>query len=263
MGFFSYLAYKTISPMKTSRSIYYLLGFISFSLFITACNPDEPEPQDLPEYAISVDLSHSYSGEELLLNGPYYLTENGDSFQLTKLIYHINNFQFFDASGNLLKESDEYFMVDLESNASPSFDFGVFDGEVDSICFTVGVADSAVSANGDLNNLFTDPMYWGMVNGYINFKLEGLSPSVSNEAVVLHVGGYVDPFNTSRKIGLSLRSNPASSQLGNNVISFELDLSKYFHSPNTIDLATTNLLHAPNDQAMKIADNWLDMFEVK
>ena len=226
--------------------------------WMSSCTTEDPEPQDLPQYSIQVNLSHSWNGQELELNGPYYLTEDQDSFQLTKLIYHINNFTFYDASGAVIQNKGDYFMVDVEDGMSESFDFGQIDGDVDSISFTLGVADSTVNADGELNTKFTDPMYWGMINGYINFKLEGVSPSVSNNAVVLHVGGYLDPYKNSKDFGFRF-SSPVKNELGRNEIDLELDLSKYFSSPNIIDLDSTHMIHSPNEASRLIVENWADM----
>ncbi|MCB9246102.1 MAG: hypothetical protein H6606_06685 [Flavobacteriales bacterium] len=241
------------------RNLHLGLILIGFSTLFTACNPDDPDPIPQPEYPVKVELSHVFGAQPLSLNGPFYITENGDSFQLTKLIYHINNFEFLDASGNVVHKDNRYFMVDLSKEENPMFEFANDLTDVHKVRFTIGVADSATNYDGTLNSQFTDPMYWGMISGYINFKLEGNSPSVSNDAVVLHIGGYTEPFKNSRVIEVDL-STAASSQLGKNTIGVELDLSKYFYSPNTIDLAIVNLIHSPSDEAAKIADNWLDMF---
>lgn len=244
----------------------YILGVVIAIVAFAApsCTTEEPEPQNLPEYSILVNMDHVWNGQDLELNGPYYMTEDQDSFQLTKLIYHINNFKFYDASGALIQDKGAFFMVNVEDDMSPSFDFSKFDDDlsIDSISFTLGVADSSVNANGDLNTQFTDPMYWGMINGYINFKLEGLSPSVSNNAVVLHVGGYLAPYMNSHQYGFKLNA-PAMSKLGSNEIDLELDLSKYFYSPNIIDLDSTHMIHSPNDASAMIVENWADMITLQ
>lgn len=247
--------------MKRSK-IFLALLLPLLGIGLSACNTEEPKPQDLPQYGIIVNIGHSWAEQDLEINGPYYITEDGDSFQLTKLIYHVNNFKFYNSNGDVLQDKGDYFMVDLEDGMDHTFSFGTVEGDIDSVSFTIGVSDSAVNANGDLATLFTDPMYWGMINGYINFKLEGVSPSVGNNAVVLHVGGYLEPYMNSKDIGFTFNT-PVKTDLGSNEIDMELDLSKYFYGPNTIHLDSTHMIHSPNDASRMIVENWGDMVSLQ
>jgi len=243
-----------MNPIKLTGA--FLLTLV---LFITSCNPDDPEPMPPPEYPMQITVDHLFNGNPLLLNGDYDTTVNGDSFQLTKLIYHINNFTFYK-NGSPIFEDDGYFMVDLENPESLTFELGLMDGRADSMSFYLGIADSTTNAEGLLNAMFTDPMYWGMINGYINFKLEGNSPVVDNGAVVLHVGGYTGNTKNFQKIGLDLSASEPASELGGNNVNLQMELANYFTGPNLIDLSVTNLVHSPTGDAVLIAENWADLF---
>jgi hypothetical protein len=241
---------------------YFLLAALSLSaVTLQSCDdkPDPPPPAVTEE--LSVKMTHSFGSEDLELNGKYYLTENQDSFQLTTLIYHINNFKLYKADGSVVEPAEDrrYFMVDYANDEAPVFNLGKIDGSFNAIEFTLGVLDSTVNATGALSDLFFDPMYWGMANGYIGFKLEGNSPSVSNEAVVLHAGGYLEPYKVGNTIKIELGSSELKNSIGNTQANLNMDLSKYFYGPNTISLDTVNLIHKPNDMAVKISENWGDM----
>jgi hypothetical protein len=247
-----------LSGMKKGNILFWI--FISVIwVSVSACNDNEPEPIELPEFPIEIDIEHFFGSQALELNSAYYLTENQDSFQLSKLIYHLNNIKFFNASGDLLYADDHYYLINLEEAGTSSFKFQNFDGVISSMSFDIGVKDSATNAEGLLNSKFNDPMFWGMINGYINMKVEGKSPSVGNEAVVLHVGGYLDPYKTARTVEVPFTSL-AENKLNKNQIVLKMDLAEYFTGPNTIDLASTNLIHSPGIAAMNIADNWLNLF---
>jgi len=236
-----------------------LLSVFALTFILSSCNPDDPEPVDLPKFPITINIDHVFGDNDLVINGNFDTTANGDSFQLTKLIYHINTFTFYNAAGTAILEDPSYFMVDLENPESFKFELSEIPEEADSVSFYIGVADSAVNANGELATLFTDPMFWGMINGYINVKLEGNSPNVDNGAVVLHVGGYLGATKNYKKIGLSLSSSRPKSVLGSNTVNLQWDLANYFHGPNLIDLSVTNLIHNPVGDAQLIAENWHDI----
>ena len=245
------------------RKLTYFLfiGLFSIAPFLQSCDdkPEPPPPAVTEE--LSVKMTHSFGTEDLEINGKYYLTENQDSFQLTTLIYHINNFKLYKTDGSFVEPDEEhrYFMVDFSNDEAPVFNLGEIDGSFNAVEFTLGVLDSTVNATGALSDLFFDPMYWGMANGYIGFKLEGNSPSVSNEAVVLHTGGYLKPFVVGNTIKIDLGTSELKNAIGNTQVNLNMDLSKYFYGPNVISLDTVNLIHKPNDMAVKIAENWGDM----
>ncbi|MBI1305519.1 MAG: hypothetical protein GC181_02765 [Bacteroidetes bacterium] len=236
------------------------LAALLFSISLSGCD-DDPKPIDTDPHKITVTMNHVWGSSALHLED-WNTTSNNDSFQLTKLIYHINNFELIDADGNATPADEKWFMVNSEENMNPTFTMGDLDNkEFTAIRFTIGVEDSTVNADGMLNSLFTDPMYWGMANGYINFKLEGKSPSATSQGVVLHVGGYLFPNMAIAHVTVNFDSGKIlSSQLGKNKLTLNADLSEYFHSPNTIDLAQINLIHMPGEDAIKISENWQTMF---
>ncbi len=234
---------------------------IAIGAFIFSGCDDDPPPIDHNTNELTISLNHQWDGEDLQLNS-WYTTFNSDSFMPTKLVYHINNFVFMDASGGQYSLSNTWFMVNSEETLKPTFKTNtISDRQLTSVKFTIGVSDSATNASGALNTIFTDPMYWGMANGYINFKLEGKSPSVSNEGVILHTGGYLAPYIATAEVEIFFPSGgEVSGNLGTNNLTLNVDLAEYFDNPNLIDLSTTNEIHAPSDEAVTISKNWPSMF---
>jgi len=158
--------------------------------------------------------------------------------------------------------SNRWFMVNSEETLKPIFNTNtIADRQLTSVKFTIGVSDSSTNASGALNSIFTDPMYRGMANGYINFKLEGKSPSVSNEGVILHTGGYLSPYIAIAEVEILFPTgSEVSGSFGSSKLTLHVDLAEYFDNPNLIDLSVTNEIYAPGDDAVTISKNWPSMF---
>lgn len=233
-----------------------LLLFISIGI-LSGCD-DDPDPI-VQETPIEVTIQHLWNTSPLNLNS-WYTTTEGDSFKPTTLNYHINHINLIDVDGNAT-EVKEWELVNYEKGGDKSFTLsGVPDKTFTKIRFTLGVEDSLVNTNGELNDDFVDPMYWGMAMGYINLKLEGSSMLNGTEGnVYFHIGGYAGADQTARNIELDLPSD-VSMLLGSNTATVNLDIEDFFHSPNTISLATTNDVQVTGATAVMISENWDSMF---
>ncbi len=225
-------------------------------LFVVGCDEDPPEVKP----AVEVNINHTWNGESLSLN-KWYTTEQTDSFMPTVFIYHLNNVVLVTESGKEMAYDDWHLVNYSQGNYSMKFD-DLDDNKIKSIKFTIGVEDSAVNWNGTLNAVFTDPMYWGMAMGYINFKLEGNSMIDGTEGLAYyHIGGYTATNQTARNITLDL---PKSIEMapGSNVLNIDMNLADFFSSPNAIDIATTNDVQRVGPDAVRIAENFDSMFSV-
>jgi len=151
-----------------------ILWCLVITVCLFACKP-EKEPDHAPSL-LEIEIVHHWKGELIDLNKKFYVTDLGDSLKISTLIYHINNFSF-GINGNKEMKNQGYFMVDEELGESKkiSFSLGESEGTLSKLNFTIGVEDSTVNETGALNPIFLNPMYWGMVQGYINFKLEVLN----------------------------------------------------------------------------------------
>lgn len=245
------------------RNLLTFLALTASLTYFSACNPDDakPDPPTFEDFSIKINLNHTFGGTNLELDKEEYVTANEDTISITRCVYHINKFKFFGEKG-MVERPGKYFLVDLEDESSLTLSFDSLEAQAfDSVQFTIGVGDSVDNADGTLNSMFLDPMYWGMINGYINMKLEGRSNSVSSDSVyLLHIGGYMGDYKLSQNVTVSFNSNTLKSQPGSNNLTLNVDLKEYFENPNTIDLGTTNRVHKPNDNAKAISENWPGMF---
>ena len=86
-------------------------------------------------------------------------------------------------------------------------------------------------------------MFWSWQSGYINFKIEGLSPScvTRKNKFQFHIGGYQAPHNTLRRLSFIL--NKQTAQLN-------LNLEGFFERTK---LAVDNQVMVPGEKANELA----------
>jgi hypothetical protein len=233
------------------------LWILAAFLFVIGCD-DDPEPI---KPAVEININHTWNDQSLELN-KWYTTAQADSFMPTVFLYHLNNVVLVTESGKELAYEDWHLVNYSEGNYQLKYD-DLEDHKVKSIKFTVGVEDSIDNYDGTLNAKFTDPMYWGMAMGYINVKLEGNSMKDGKEGLVYyHIGGYSGSNQTARNITLEL---PKSIEMapGSNVLNLDMNLAEFFSSPNEIDISVTNNVQTVGADAVRIAQNWDNMFSVE
>lgn len=250
------------NQIKFSLNRVYVVILMAAFSFLNACDPVDP-PITPQKNELSLRVKHVFSDTSTLfqLNHAYKDPVSGDSIIPTTLQYHINHFELKTESGKTISLSPTYLMFDLESGPDQILltSRPETDEKITAISFILGVEDSAVNASGYLNTIFTAPMYWGMINGYIHYKFEGNLMSNPPITVVLHAGGYLEPYKLSRKITIQLKQ-PVDLSNANQMVTFYSDFSKYLKGTHTIDLKTVNLIHQPSEDARKIADNWQGMY---
>ncbi|MFT4522040.1 MAG: hypothetical protein ACI8ZN_000979 [Bacteroidia bacterium] len=232
------------------------------SVGLTSCD-DEPVDNQPVEKEITVTLNHKWNSKSLAFN-TYYQTAKPDSFLLSKLKYHINNFVLFDAKGNTYPGKTQYFLVDVVDGFTPTFTLGNFDGiEMVGMDFTIGVEDSATNASAALNTKFTDPMYWAMASGYINVKVEGRSPTGTNGQALFHIGGYKYPYYTAQKVHVDFTETKVKNWVGQSKIAIDVNLAEFFTSPTEYDFSILSELELPGQLASNYSLNWPGMFSLK
>ena len=228
------------------------------------CKDDDPKPfkQD-----VELSIEHQWNDSSLKLNKAYYWDHDfiTDTISTTTLTYHINNLNLITADNQLIPAHLQYYMIDLESKSvlpegikftSPKEGVNYY---VTALEFTIGVADSLTNKLGKLNSIFIAPMYWGMTQGYINFKYEALSPQANNSALIYHIGGYTKPYLNARTIRVAFDKPYYLNK--NNSLTLSANIFKLFNSANFIDVRQIDLIHSPNANSKLIADNMASMFK--
>jgi hypothetical protein len=239
----------------------YLIALLA--LFVTGCDPDEggDDQPRITTGSLKINMDYVWGDQPLEFNSTYYTTPLGDSFQPTLLKFHINHFKL-SGGDKMTEPSNNYGLLNATMDEGQSITLNDLNaGSYESLAFTLGVADSTENYDGKLNEIFISPMFWGMLNGYINVKVEGNSPNVEKDGtVLLHIGGYTPPFALNHPFVFNRNINIEAEKTSEIMLKF--DLKQFFTGPNDIDLSEINLIHMPNEDAKKIADNWANMLEL-
>jgi len=241
-----------------------ILAFIFLlTLIFTGCKDDDPKPF---KQKVNMNIIHIWKDTSFHLNTPYYWEHDFqiDTITPKTLIYHINNLVLTADDNQSIPANEPYYMVDFGANTTlPSVISFTTPKEgvkyyVNALEFTIGVRDSITNAKNLLASTFVNTMYWGMTQGYINFKFEAVSPQVPKTAINYHIGGYTKPYYNSRKIKITF-DKPYLLNESNN-LEIKADLFKLFKSKNEFDIRTFNEIHSPNDNSILVADNIAELF---
>ena len=251
--------------MKTKYSLLSLL--IASFFVIQSCEEKEPVLTPQPRGGnITVQMKHEVNGKPAELDQYLYMTEAGDSFQVTLLQYYLSNFEFHSPESGW-KKMDHYQLVRLKE--ASTFDFTFNDmpfGNYDSLRFYVGidsVTNHDIDREAELDAGYG--MIWTWNTGYIFYMFEGKFVNDNNVIVpfAYHIGGdnyllkYEMPIASTKSI--SVNSTDAN-------IDLHLELDEIFKSPTLIELnKVAPVSHTFDEPALsrQLMDNLLDAFEAK
>lgn len=182
-----------------------------------------------------------------------YVTPNKDTVVITTFKCYISNIEIQYADKSVFKAKNSHHLLDLENPNSLQIPITKANDKVISkIIFSIGI-DSITNTSGALSGDLdpTKGMYWAWQSGYINMKLEGVSPSCQTRKnqFQFHLGGYLQPYYALRRKVINVNNN--------NNISIAIDLSIFFAE---INLAKTNSVMIPGKTAMELSDISAKMF---
>lgn len=223
---------------------YSLFVFIFFPIFSFAQQPNE-----IIEFKVSINH------HPIKVGGKYLIHSQPDSIHFEAIRFYISNVQFFqdDAFVSFLEkkhhlidlEDPESLKINLEKNVDLNFNKIKFDFGIDSLTNVSG------AFGGDLDP--TNGMYWTWQSGYINFKLEGVTPScpARKNFFQFHLGGYQAPFTNVQSVELAV--------LDKKNIVIELPIDQLLEK---INLKETYQIMSPNQQAVDMAQLVASLFSI-
>jgi hypothetical protein len=191
-----------------------------------------------------------------------YTNPFGEPFELSKFKYYISHLSYVDEQGRTTNMDGNYFLVNEEDSGSKSITLASASA-IRSISFMIGV-DSMRNISG-VQTGSLDPangMFWTWNSGYIFAKLEGRSDSSRAPAHSFswHIGGFKKNQNAARFVTLSIPVNGASSQ---GALIIRADVLAWFNAVHALRISQSPLCHQPGELAMKVADNFSQMFSVE
>jgi len=210
--------------------------------------------------ALGLQIIPVFNGKPLILNDKMYGTENGDSVSIEVFKFYMSSISLRNESKRFAEKSS-YHLVDAEDSSSLNFKIeNIPEAEYSLLTFNIGV-DSTASVSGAMGGAL-DPslgMYWAWNTGYIDAKLVGHSPSCNtmHHQFDFHIGGYKEPYITLRKVTLPLTACVISKG-HTTLLTLNVDVATWFSG---IHLTAMNNVVIPSLEALKIADNYMEMFE--
>lgn len=250
---------------------------ILFPFFLTSCEKDsEPEYNPGVKADLSVEFDNIAGSSDLQLNTGNYTNALGQNFNVTKLKYYVSNFKLTNVDGSVytVPQNDCYFLIDESLPDSHEPILSVPEGEYKTISFVLGVDSlrntmdvSQRTGVLDVSAAATD-MYWSWNSGYIFFKMDGTSPSITSMGGVFqyHVGGfggYSSPTTNNLKtytIDLTSRGTPKVKSGKETNIHLMVDILKVVNGSTNLDFATTSMVHSAAAGA-QVANNYINMID--
>jgi len=179
-----------------------------------------------------------------------------DSIEVEELKFYVTHIRLLDNKRVVFEEFNSFHLVDWQDSTSLRISLKVPSSlQYSKIVFDLGV-DSLTHISGAFGGDL-DPMhgmYWAWQSGYINFKLEGTSPScpARQHRFQFHVGGYQSPHESMRQIELPVKAQATHIILVHiDKIFAQLDLSKNYQ------------LMRPGAEASALADLLVTIFSSK
>jgi hypothetical protein len=246
-------------------NILLLILLAAGSVFVGGCKKDnENTPSEVPPQ-LTIEIDH-LAGLQKFYFDSTYTTANGDLFSASLFKYYVSNVRLIRTDNSEYSIPETYFLVNNDVSSSLLLNMDTLSaGSFKGIKFILGV-DSAHNVSGAKDGAL-DPvngMFWDWNNGYIFFKLEGISPAIpgASQDFTYHIGGFSGQNINYKEINLDF--NGDILQLVPNKhpeLHLVANVLEVFKNPNTIDLATfPTTVTSIGADATTIADNYADMF---
>jgi hypothetical protein len=193
-------------------------------------------------------------------------TAPGDPIIINVFKYYLSNFSVVYDNNSEAKLADTYFLIDEASATSKSISLTIPAGNVKALRYWIGV-DSARNVSGVQTGAL-DPanaMFWTWNSGYIFAKMEGrsfVSPAPL-QAVTYHIGGFRTGQNALRQVSIPFATPLPITAGSNYTIVLRADAMKWFSGSSNISIAAEPTTMEPGTLALKIANNYAQMFSLK
>jgi hypothetical protein len=223
--------------------IKYLLPFLMFLFY----------PEELYSQAFTINIKPMYYGHIIQIDHPVIDSVLGEQVTFKECKFYLGKFTLY--SKDTILHFDRYHLIDIENANTTALSFPIppfF--YADSISFLLGI-DSVTNISGimdgDLDPL--NGMYWAWNSGYINMKIEGITPKCPgrNNLFQFHIGGYQAPYQTAQNISFAIkRSQNIEIQMNVQNILEKVQLSKEYQ------------IMSPGKKAKEMSESMSTMFSI-
>ena len=226
------------------------MKFYTLTLFLfLSINSSAQQAGEVIEFKLSINHHSINVGKK------YFTHTLSDSISFDVIRFYISNVQFFQEEELVSSLEKKHHLVDLgnpeslkinlRENAKLDFNKIKFDLGIDSLTNVSG------AFGGDLDP--TNGMYWTWQSGYVNFKLEGVTPScpARKNYFQFHLGGYQAPFSNVQSIELDIFDKK-------NIV-IELPIDQLLEK---INVKETYEIMSPNQPAVDMAELIAALFSI-
>lgn len=251
-----------------------ILMLSAITIFVlNSCKKDDAPVYNTTVYApLSVEFDNIAGAADLELNTGTYTNATGESFQVSKLKYYVSNFSLTNADGMVyvVPQDSCYFLIDESDDDTHEPVLHVPEGEYKSISFVLGVDSLRNTMDISRRTGVLDPtgvgadMYWSGNNGYIFYKIEGMSPASMTGDFMFHIGGfggYNSPTINNLKtvtLDLTARGTPKVKEGKETNIHLMVDVLKMFDGITNLSIAANSMVMF-DPFSSTIADNYATM----
>jgi hypothetical protein len=225
--------------------------FASIISLMVFCAHTAGQASRLP--GLKLRFAPAWNGTELK---PGSDLSDDEGRHITMLRCYISGIRLWLGDKEVWREQNSYHLLDTENPGSLKLSLELPRTlHYNTISFNLGV-DSAASCSG-AHSGDLDPvkgMYWAWQSGYINFKLEGVSPqsTARKHEFHFHLGGYQYPYASMQTITLQVKPSQE--------IVVRMDLSKFLSG---IDLSKQNSIMIPGAEAAALSRKAATIFEIQ
>jgi hypothetical protein len=244
----------------------YLILATSIIVILYACQGVVESDVATP-FQLRLSFKPKVGAQDLVFN-TNYTNPFGEIFNVNSFKYYITNIKLKDAAtGVFIPIPNSYHLINHAEPASQAITLKLSSNAFSAVSFLLGV-DSARNFSG-VQTGDLDPvkgMFWTWNTGYIQAKLEGVSPqsTAPNNYLTYHIGGYKAGENTIRPITLTfpLNNQVAIKNGGTSEVIINADVNTWFSGVHDIRIANHAVAMNPGTLAVQIADNYANMFSV-
>ncbi len=194
-------------------------------------------------------------GDKAITEDTWLVSKNGDSIQLENVRFYLSAIQFEMTDNTTINDTKKAHLIDVFDAQTLTIPFKNIDfTKVKALRFNLGI-DSLTNVSGAMGGDL-DPqkgMYWAWQSGYINLKIEGISPKLQTRKnrFQYHLGGYLSPFYALRTVDLLVKKTD---------FVLKVDVSKFF---NNINVTTQKSIMSPSKDALQLANFGVQMFSIE
>ncbi len=236
-----------------------LVLYVAFSVAVYGMKAQKNEG------SLIIKIHPVFNGKALKLTTEPYVNAHQDSLFIDVFKCYLSALKLSPGNGVEFKETKSYHLINADDSISLVFVIkNIPEGNFKTLSFNIGV-DSISSVSGALDGDL-DPskgMYWAWNTGYIDAKLMGRSKQCKTRqnSFEYHIGGYSGPNKTLQKVRLDLNIINIEPNKTTH-LELKAELAEWFNNPYLLDLSVTNAVLIPGKEALRMAENYADMFQV-